>query len=60
MIMIYKNLKFTVETTALLILYFVNQKKNKKKKTGALKSAAWCSINTDHTDSYVEARKGQT
>jgi hypothetical protein len=34
MIMIDKNLTFTVETTALLILYFV------KKKTGALKSAA--------------------
>lgn len=61
MIMIDKNLTSSVETTALHILYSVNpQKKKKKNITGVLKSAAWCSIDTDHTDSYVEARKGQT
>jgi len=52
-----KNLTFSVETTALLILHSVNQE---KKITGVLKSATQSSINTDHTDSYVEARKGQT
>ena len=52
-----KNLTFSVETTALLILHSVNQE---KKITGVLKSATRSSINTDHTDSYVEARKGQT
>lgn len=58
MIMIDKYLTFTVETTALLILYSVTKKE--KNITGVLKSATWYSINTDHTDSYVEARKGET
>jgi hypothetical protein len=34
--------------------------KKEKNITGVLKSATWYSINTDHTDSYVEARKGET
>ena len=52
--MIDKNLTFTVETTALYILYSVNKNKS---ITGILISVTWCSINTDHTDSYVEQEK---